>query len=561
MSVNDTSNRYFTLKNIKFYDPSFTITATTNDENMGTVSLDGTTITASPEDGYRVKSGTDGYTVTNGTATVTNNGDNTFSVTPTSDCTVQINFEEIPTFTVTLGDGSSTLTEESVGGGVTLPSRDDNAYYVFEGWSETKLTAETTEATIIPVGTYYPTDNITLYPVYSRSGKGRVNRYLQITSLANVTAGTYIWVSQKTSTSGQPLVYLPNTEASGSAPELIDKVITTETIGTKVYLSNAITNDMLWDFIATSTANKYKIRPHGSTTIGLGHTASTGNNIRISSTYKDYGWTISESDDHNWDFCSDATTPNYLAVYDATKWRNYNNNTTNQNGDFYLYKQVKEVSNVTYYVSQLTTTSVSLAEACTDGEGSYYGTYSNTTSFVVPSDMTVSEIGIVDGKLDVQTYTTGEVVPANTGVMLSSTSHGSHTIVVSGEAGTSVLGSDNRLRGSGSGISAAAMETADASCLFYRLTMHEGTDLGFYWGAAGGAAFDLAANKAYLAVPASSAKEGFSFISDEEETDGIKSVQGSGFTVNGEAYNLAGQKVGADYKGIVIVNGKKYLNK
>ena len=44
-------------------------------------------------------------------------------------------------------------------------------------------------------------------------------------------------------------------------------------------------------------------------------------------------------------------------------------------------------------------------------------------------------------------------------------------------------------------------------------------------------------------------------------TDGIKSVQGSRFTVNGEAYNLAGQRVGKDYKGIVIVNGKKVLVK
>ena len=43
------------------------------------------------------------------------------------------------------------------------------------------------------------------------------------------------------------------------------------------------------------------------------------------------------------------------------------------------------------------------------------------------------------------------------------------------------------------------------------------------------------------------------------ETDGIKSVQGSGFTVNGEAYNLSGQRVGKDYKGIVIKKGKKIV--
>ena len=32
-------------------------------------------------------------------------------------------------------------------------------------------------------------------------------------------------------------------------------------------------------------------------------------------------------------------------------------------------------------------------------------------------------------------------------------------------------------------------------------------------------------------------------------------------TKNGSIYNLAGQKVNADYKGIVIIDGKKKLNK
>ena len=53
----------------------------------------------------------------------------------------------------------------------------------------------------------------------------------------------------------------------------------------------------------------------------------------------------------------------------------------------------------------------------------------------------------------------------------------------------------------------------------------------------------------------------FNLDMGDGETDGIKSVQGSGFTVNGEAYNLSGQRVGKDYKGIVIVNGKKIVVK
>ena len=205
------------------------------------------------------------------------------------------------------------------------------------------------------------------------------------------------------------------------------------------------------------------------------------------------------------------------------------------------------------------TATVTIAEACTDGEGKYYGTYSNASAFVVPADLTVSAVGVSDGKLVVTNYDEGDVVKANTGVMVSATSAGNKTITLSTETGTEKDG--NLLKASGNdGIEdAEAMETAAPGCKYYRLTMHNTTDLGFYYGAENGAAFALAANKAYLAVPESLAKEGFSFITGEEETDGIKAVTTA--VENGVRYNLAGQKVGADYKGIVIVNGKKYLNK
>ena len=42
---------------------------------------------------------------------------------------------------------------------------------------------------------------------------------------------------------------------------------------------------------------------------------------------------------------------------------------------------------------------------------------------------------------------------------------------------------------------------------------------------------------------------------------GIESVNASENKVNGESYNVAGQKVGANYKGLVIKNGKKYIIK
>ena len=46
------------------------------------------------------------------------------------------------------------------------------------------------------------------------------------------------------------------------------------------------------------------------------------------------------------------------------------------------------------------------------------------------------------------------------------------------------------------------------------------------------------------------------------ETDGIRSIENSELRMkNSDYYNLAGQRVGKDYKGIVIVNGKKVLVK
>ena len=74
--------------------PSFTLTATSNNNSYGTVSVDGSTITATPADGYRVSTSTP-YTVTTGTPTVTQNG-NVFTFSADADCTVQINFEAIP---------------------------------------------------------------------------------------------------------------------------------------------------------------------------------------------------------------------------------------------------------------------------------------------------------------------------------------------------------------------------------------------------------------------------------------------------------------------------------
>ncbi len=105
---------------------TFTVTATSNNGSYGSVSPASqntsttATITATPESGYRVISGAGGYTVTSGTATVVNNGNNTFTVTPTTDCTVQINFEAIVMRNVTWKNNGIELTAIERGSASTI---------------------------------------------------------------------------------------------------------------------------------------------------------------------------------------------------------------------------------------------------------------------------------------------------------------------------------------------------------------------------------------------------------------------------------------------------------
>ena len=207
------------------------------------------------------------------------------------------------------------------------------------------------------------------------------------------------------------------------------------------------------------------------------------------------------------------------------------------------------------------TMAVAIAAACTDGT-KCYSTFSSSKPFVVPEGLTVYEIEIQsDGTMNVEdnTYTTGETVPANTGVMVSATDGGNYVVNISKEAGTSKLGTNNALRPSGdNGITADEM-AGETGCKFYRLTMHNGEKIGFWWGNEKGAAFAVGPNKAYLAVPASvaGARNGFTF---DDEATGISQIENGKLKIE-NCYDLQGRKVSKPGKGLYIVNGKKVVIK
>lgn len=94
---------------------------------------------------------------------------------------------------------------------------------------------------------------------------------------------------------------------------------------------------------------------------------------------------------------------------------------------------------------------------------------------------------------------------------------------------------------------------------FYKLSTLNGEHVGFYWGEENGGAFEMKnPNGAYLAIPKSA---GVKSLSLEDLTTAIERVQSNTLDVNAPVYNIVGQRVNASAKGILIQNGKKYINK
>ncbi len=125
--------------------PAYAITAVSNNNEYGTVSLAGTVISASPQSGCRYAS--PAYSITSGTATVSQDG-NTFTVTPTSDCTVTINFEEIPSHTATFSVNGITSTESYIeGADIVFPDNpEDIGSYEFFGWVDEAISGSQSSA-------------------------------------------------------------------------------------------------------------------------------------------------------------------------------------------------------------------------------------------------------------------------------------------------------------------------------------------------------------------------------------------------------------------------------
>ncbi|WP_315362871.1 hypothetical protein [Prevotella jejuni] len=178
----------------------------------------------------------------------------------------------------------------------------------------------------------------------------------------------------------------------------------------------------------------------------------------------------------------------------------------------------------------------------------YYG----EKSFVIPKGVIARTYKIVDNVLSVsKTYQENDVLPSGTAVVLE------------GEEGN-YLFKETTKEGEGDALNAlrgSDVDTETDGGTLYYVFAKGSNGVGFYWNKPDGKAFQTKAHKAYLVYTptvATQAKSNFTF----DIPLGINST-----TVNDDVhqccpiYNLAGQQVSKDYKGIIIVGGKKYLNR
>lgn len=191
----------------------------------------------------------------------------------------------------------------------------------------------------------------------------------------------------------------------------------------------------------------------------------------------------------------------------------------------------------------------------------YYDTFSSDVP-VEFAGTTVCTVKVTVDNLVELTPVANSQVPANTGVMIISTrSAAPYKKIASAEALT-----DNLL------YPASKNMTELPNSYFYKLAYGSNTkeNLGFYWGAENGGAFTPAAGTAYLAIT-------YHVEETETEEEGEVAPPTLRFKANAvetaidtpkasvvgrsEAYNLNGQRVKANAKGIVIVNGRKIINK
>ena len=191
---------------------------------------------------------------------------------------------------------------------------------------------------------------------------------------------------------------------------------------------------------------------------------------------------------------------------------------------------------------------ISLAVSSAERATLYY----SDRSFIIPEGIVARTYKIEGNVLSrSREYKKGDVLPKGTAVVLEA-KEGKYIFEETSKTGET--DPHNALRGSDTKTTTSGGEV-------YYVFGKGSNGVGFYWKKANGKAFTTEAHKAYLVYTPSKTTNAKSFLGFDVALEIQGPTVREKTTFDGPIYNLAGQKVDKDYKGIIIVNGKKYLNR
>ena len=191
---------------------------------------------------------------------------------------------------------------------------------------------------------------------------------------------------------------------------------------------------------------------------------------------------------------------------------------------------------------------VSLAVSSAERATLYY----SDRSFIIPEGVVARTYKIEGNVLSrSREYKKGDVLPKGTAVVLEA-KEGKYIFEETSKIGET--DPYNALRGED-------IKTTTSGGEVYYVFGKGSNGVGFYWKKANGKAFTTEAHKAYLVYTPSKTTNAKSFLGFDVALEIQGPMVREKTTFDGPIYNLAGQRVDKDYKGIIIVNGKKYLNR
>ncbi len=337
----------------------YTITAQSNNNSYGTVSLQGYVITANPEAGYRYAS--PAYTIDPAnSASVVQNGDE-FTITPSANTTVTINFEAIPTHTATFSvNGNTTAQNFAEGASIIFPSNPaDISGKKFVGWTSSTISGTTDDAPSFVTSATMSTSDVTFYAVFA-DVTGITEDSWTETEISSISSSDVIVISNGT--------YAMNNDGGASNAPTTNSITVTGTS-----LSTAPNNNLKWNVSGNST-DGYTFYPNGTTETWLycntTATSSNNNNIRVGTGDRKV-WAF---DNDGYLVTKDTNTPRYLSIYNSQDFRGYVNT-----ANAFVPKFYKHIAATATY-----------ANYCTSVVITYSVTYdaNGATSGDVPTDET-----------------------------------------------------------------------------------------------------------------------------------------------------------------------------